>query len=68
MYREIIENALIATGHAEGYDPKQVEAWMRLKYGTLDALSIEDFTSEVKIACQCIDADPIASMELADTY
>lgn len=38
--------------------PSQVEAYMRLQYGTLDHLDRRTFNKEVKIAIGCIDSDP----------
>lgn len=52
---------------APKYDPRLVEAWMRLERGTLDALSSGQFKVEVRIACQCINADPEGSKRLADS-
>lgn len=52
-----------------GYDPRHIEAWMRIEHGTLDALSKSQFRSEVRIACECIDHAPaIDSEELANSY
>jgi pyrroloquinoline quinone (PQQ) biosynthesis protein C len=35
-------------------NPNHIEAWMRLKYGTLDHLSREEFQEEVQVAVECI--------------
>ena len=52
---------------APRHDPRLVEAWMRLERGTLDSLSPGQFRAEVRIACQCINADPEGSKRLADS-
>ena len=36
-------------------DPAHIEAWMRLEYGTLDALSPARFAAEVSTALECIE-------------
>lgn len=53
---------------APGYDPRHVEAWMRLENGTLGGLSPDHFKSEVKIATMCVDAAPERSEKLAKSY
>jgi hypothetical protein len=57
MYRDRIQ-AL-----APSYDPRQIEAFMRLEYSTLDHLSPAVFKREVKIAAACIDE---AGAEMAE--
>lgn len=54
---------------APDHDPRHIEAWMRLEYGTLDHLSPQRFAEEVRLATLCIAACPIAeSEELAKSY
>lgn len=67
MYRRRIAETLDTLGR-RGYDPRHVEAWMRIEHGTLDALTRERFAAEVAIACDCIDADPKGSESLAVSY
>lgn len=67
MYRRRIAETLDNLGR-RGYDPRHVEAWMRLECNTLDWLSRERFEREVAIACDCIDADPKGSESLAVSY
>lgn len=63
MYREIILKL------APGYDPRHIEAFMRLQYGTLDHIDPATFRSEVKIAVHCVEEGGVASAErLADSY
>ena len=40
---------------APDYDPRHVEAFMRVEHGTLDHLPPSRFRAEVKLACACID-------------
>ena len=61
-YYDII-NEQIAKQGAIGTDPRHVEAYMRLEYGTLDHLSRAKFASETKIALQCIAAEGVEVAE-----
>jgi len=47
---------LIAELAGPGYDPRHIEAYMRIQYGTLDHLSRDDFKREVVICKQCTGA------------
>ena len=50
-------------------DPRHIEAYMRLQYGVLDHLSINDFRDEVEICHLCIKDGGINSAErLAESY
>lgn len=50
-------------------DPRHVESWMRLKFGTLDHLTPAEFESEVCIANACIaEAGVEESENLAVSY
>lgn len=40
---------------APGYDPRHIEAFMRVEHSTLDGLSPSRFRSEVKIAMMAVD-------------
>ena len=44
------------TEDAPGYDPEEVEVYLRLKLHTLDHLDREAFRAEVREASACIDA------------
>ena len=48
MYQDIIREL------SNGHDPRHIEAYMRLQYGTLDHLSREDFRRECIICAECI--------------
>jgi hypothetical protein len=68
-YQSIISEILSSTGHAGQYHPHQIEAYMRLQYGTLDHLSRQQFVEEVELCRACIDEDgPENAEKLADTY
>lgn len=57
-YTQLIRETLAAVGVVGRYDPHDVEAWMRVEHGTLDALIPAAFRAEVAAACACIDASP----------
>jgi hypothetical protein len=47
----------------------QVEAWMRLKFGTLDNLHPEDFKAEARFAAKCVrQCGASVSKDLANSY
>jgi hypothetical protein len=67
-YTDHIRTDLATTGNL-GINPRHVEAFMRLEYGTLDALSPDKFTREVKMAAECVKAaGPQESEGLASSY
>lgn len=69
FYSNEIRQRLAATGHVGKYDPRHVEAYMRLEHGTLDGLSARQFDDEVETSRQCIDAGGTADAEaLALSY
>lgn len=53
---------------APRYQARQIEAFMRLQYGTLDHLSPSVFRREVAMACECIDTDPDMAERLTRSY
>lgn len=53
---------------APAYDPRHIEAYMRLQYGVLDHLSPHRFAAEVALSCACIDEDKDAAERLARSY
>ena len=66
-YAEVIRE--IAAKHGRvGYDPGQIEAWIRLAHGCLDALSPAEFDDEVEVACDCIDSNPELSRKMAESF
>ena len=68
-YQQLIRETMARLGRIGAADPRLIEAWMRLEHGCLDGLSASQFTSEVEIALQCIEAGPLADSEaLAQSY
>jgi len=55
MYQQMIRETLAKQGRI-GVKPHQVEAWMRLEFGTLDALGGAAWNRAVREATDCIDA------------
>lgn len=49
VYRRIISEIA-----PQQFDPRHVEAFMRLEHSTLDHLSRADFEHEVIVCCDCI--------------
>jgi hypothetical protein len=48
---------------APDHDPRHIEAYMRVEFGTLDHLDQERFRKEVEIAAMCVDAAGIEQAE-----
>lgn len=48
---------------APGFDPRHVEAFIRVKHSTLDGLSQSEFRHEVKVAQGCIEMGGVAMAE-----
>lgn len=64
-YQDTIRRAL---GNRD-YDPRHIEAYLRLQHGTLDHLSTDQMRDEIEVCVLCVDADGEAAAEsLADTY
>ncbi len=45
------------------YDPRHIEAYMRLEHGVLDGLSPARFRAEVAIGMRCVDAGGTVNAE-----
>lgn len=45
---------IVAVPASAGFDPRHIEAFMRVGYPTLDAFSKAKFAHEVKVAVDCI--------------
>lgn len=68
MYQQMIRETLANQGRI-GVKPHQVEAWMRLEFGTLDALGGAAWNRAVREAVDCIDGCPESQSErLAQSY
>ena len=68
MYADFIRETLAKQGHIGRYDPRHVEAYMRLEHSTLDGLSKSQFASEVAMAVECINAEPSQAEALAQSF
>lgn len=69
LYQQRIRLRLAETGHVGKYDPRHIEAYMRLEHSTLDGLSARQFADEVEVSRQCVDAGGSADAEnLALSY
>lgn len=63
MYQDLLREL------APTYDPRHLEAYMRLWYGVLDHLDREAFRLEVEICAACVDAGGVEAAEkLAQSY
>jgi len=51
FYQNLIREML----GTDNYDPRHIEALMRLQYSTLDHLTRDDFRREIALCKQCID-------------
>jgi hypothetical protein len=59
----------VFTKMAPGYDPGQIEAYVRLGIQTLSNATNAELRREVKLAKMCIDqAGPQAAAKLAQSY
>lgn len=47
--------------------PRRIEAWLRLEYGCLDALSRAEIEQQARWYVPVVRADPIGSEQLART-
>ena len=63
FYQETIRNELARMGYIGKYDPRHIEAFMRLQYGCLDHLSIETFRDEIRIGIGCIEEGGLETAE-----
>ena len=67
-YADMIREDNAKAGFIAHYDPRHVEAFMRLEHGTLDGLSPAKFAAEVAVARECIDLDPVMAEEMARSF
>lgn len=54
-YEQPIREHLASLGFIGKYDPRHIEAFMRLEHPTLDGLGKQQFRREVAIAAACVD-------------
>jgi len=68
FYRKIIVEILADLGR-EDVDPRHVEAYMRLQYGSLGHVDRETFRREARIAIECIKITGVDDAEeLAESF
>lgn len=67
-YDAVIRQEAARLGLIGKVDPRHVEGWMRLEYGTLDHLPREKFGEYVQVAIDCERAQPGSGESLAQTY
>lgn len=68
-YDQTIREVLAEIGLIGAADPRHIEGYMRLQYGTLDHLTRAQFRAEVQLCVQCVKADGIANAErLAQSF
>jgi len=68
MYQQMIRETLARLGRI-GTDPRHVEGWMRLEFGTLDHLGGAAWNRAVSEAVDCVDAaEPGINDRLAASY
>jgi len=68
-YADSIRETLAKQGLIGRYDPRHIEAYMRLEHSTLDGLAAWQFDQEVATAAACIDAGGTNEAEaLAESY
>ena len=62
-YQQRIAEHLATAGHIGQYDPRHIEAYMRLEHSTLDGLSPSQFAHEVAVSANCVEAGGIDAAE-----
>lgn len=69
FYGDEISRTVEALDLPGTYDPRDVEAWMRLARPTLDGMGKDEFAMEVMLAAQCIDeSTPETTARLRESY
>lgn len=69
LYQDQIRLDLANQGLVGQYDPRHVEAYMRLEHSTLDGLDQRQFWNEVATAVECINIGGVDDAEaLAQSY
>lgn len=63
MYQGLIKSELAHMGLAGKYDPRHIEAYIRIDHSTLDGLSRSQFLHEIRIGIECIKTDGIVNAE-----
>lgn len=68
IYQKFIKETLKEMG-CEQYDPRHIEAYIRIEHDTLDGLSSAMFRKEIELAIFCINSAGINAAErLAQSF
>jgi hypothetical protein len=57
------QRAIAVMKSAQGFDPRHIEAYMRLQHSTLDGLSKAAFAREVRLCVECIKQGGLEAAE-----
>jgi hypothetical protein len=68
MYEQVIREEAAKAGLVGQVDPRHVEGWMRLEYGTLNHLPRETFAEYVQVTLECEKEAPGSSEQLAQSF
>ena len=68
MYQRMIREELARKGYVGQYDPRHIEAYMRIEHPTLDGLSKASFRKEIEWSRQAVDLDPAAAERCAQSF
>ena len=68
FYQTMIRDEAARMGFIGKVDPRHVEAWMRLEWGTLDARPMDDFRRYITDTIAIEHAEPGSSESLALSY
>lgn len=66
-YQCFISEVLRSMGRTD-INPAHVEAYLRLKHGTLDSLSRDGFKNDIPTMVKTIDHNPAEAVALAKSY
>lgn len=67
-YRNFYQKRIGQIIGGNNFDPRHVEAYMRLERGTLDGLSEAEFAEEARIAYGCAQLDLNTAESLAKSF
>lgn len=67
FYTDTLRELIARAGYL-GTDPRHIEGYLRLEFGTLDALSREQITAQLPELIATIHYDPRAAETLAQSF
>ena len=69
IYQKSIKENLKAMGLEKNYDPRHIEAYIRIEHDTLNGLSPAVWKREINIATECINVGGVEHAEgLAQSF